>query len=85
MRTTLTFDDDIAVLLERRIAETGESFKAIVNGLLRFALGSHATAKEETASARKLSTPVFKGGQILVSDVSSTAELLALAEGESFK
>ncbi len=85
MRTTLTLDDDIAVLLEQRIAETGESFKTIVNGLLRFALGRHATAMAGAAPARKFSTPVFKGGQILAGDVSSTAELLALAEGESFK
>jgi hypothetical protein len=85
MRTTLTLDDDISVLLEQRMAETGDTFKAIVNGLLRFALGSHAAAMSGTVPARKFSTPVFKGGQILAGEVSSTAELLALAEGESFK
>lgn len=62
------------------MAETGDTFKAIVNGLLRFALGSHAAAMSGTVPARKFSTPVFKGGQILAGEVSSTAELLALAE-----
>lgn len=35
MRTTLTIDDDIAVLIEQERRRSGDSFKSTVNGLLR--------------------------------------------------
>ena len=35
MRTTLTIDDDIAVLVEQERRRSGESFKSTVNNLLR--------------------------------------------------
>lgn len=35
MRTTLTIDDDIAVLVEQEQRRSGDSFKGTVNGLLR--------------------------------------------------
>jgi hypothetical protein len=35
VRTTLTIDDDIAVLVEQERRRSGESFKSTVNGLLR--------------------------------------------------
>ena len=35
MRTTLTIDDDIAMLVEQEVRQTGESFKGTVNRLLR--------------------------------------------------
>ena len=85
MRTTLTLDEDIAIQIRRRIAETGESFKAAINGLLRSALGSHSLATAKPLSRKRLSTPVFKGGKLLIGDIASTAELLSLAEGENFK
>ena len=34
MRTTLTIDEDIAVLLEQKVRRTGDSFKGTVNRLL---------------------------------------------------
>ena len=48
MRTTLTIDDDIAVLVEQEQRRTGESFKSTVNRLLRHGLMNskdNATAK----------------------------------------
>jgi plasmid stability protein len=35
MRTTLTLDEDIAQLLRERARRSGESFKAVVNEILR--------------------------------------------------
>ncbi len=35
MRTTLTIDDDLAGLLERRCRELGQPFKQVVNAALR--------------------------------------------------
>jgi plasmid stability protein len=38
VRTTLTLDDDLALLLHRRAAETGRSFKEVVNEAIRHGL-----------------------------------------------
>jgi hypothetical protein len=35
MRTTITLDDDVAALIESERARTGETFRAVVNRLLR--------------------------------------------------
>ena len=41
MRTTLTIDDDIAVLVKQEVRRTGDSFKRTINRLLRLGLNSH--------------------------------------------
>jgi hypothetical protein len=38
VRTTLTLDPDTAALLQRRMAQTGESLKAVVNEAIRAGL-----------------------------------------------
>jgi hypothetical protein len=38
MRTTLSIDDDIAVLLEQEVRSSGKSFKVVVNHLLNLGL-----------------------------------------------
>ena len=38
MRTTLTIDDDLAILVEAETRRTGESFKGTINRLLRLGL-----------------------------------------------
>lgn len=45
MRTTLTIDDDIAVLVKQEVRRTGDSFKGTVNRLLRQGLNSHGNHK----------------------------------------
>jgi hypothetical protein len=35
MRTTITLDDDVAALIESERARTGDSFRTVVNRLLR--------------------------------------------------
>jgi hypothetical protein len=38
MRTTLTLDDDVAMLLKKRADESGHSFREVVNRALRVGL-----------------------------------------------
>jgi hypothetical protein len=53
MRTTITLDDDVAALIEAERARTGESFRAVVNRLLR--RGARAGAPAREVRARPLS------------------------------
>jgi len=39
MRTTLTIDDDLAAILQKKAAQRGVAFKQVVNTLLRAGLG----------------------------------------------
>jgi hypothetical protein len=38
VRTTLSIDDDIALLLEQEVRRSGKPFKVVVNGLLSLGL-----------------------------------------------
>jgi hypothetical protein len=40
MRTTLTIDDDLAVILQSKAAQRGVAFKQVVNSLIRAGLGA---------------------------------------------
>jgi hypothetical protein len=40
MRTTLTIDDDLAVLLQKKAAIQGHSFKEVVNDVIRAGIAS---------------------------------------------
>lgn len=42
VRTTLTLDDDVAVMIERRRKATGDGLKDVVNDALREGLGQLA-------------------------------------------
>ena len=44
MRTTLTIDDDVSGMLQKKAREQGVSFKAIVNELLRAGLAASGSA-----------------------------------------
>lgn len=50
MRTTLTLDDDLAGVLQKRVRQQGTSFKAAVNDLLRTGLMSES---KDTTEPRK--------------------------------
>ena len=84
MRTTLTLDDDVFLLLGRRQSETGGTFKELVNGLLRSVL-TRKDAVVRAKPASRVETKVYHGGTLLLGDVASTSELLALAEGEDYR
>jgi hypothetical protein len=81
MRTTLSLDDDVAVLLARLQKARRLSFKQAVNEGLRLGL-SQLTAPDQRRRSRK--TPTVDLGRCLVGSLDDVAEVLAVAEGESF-
>ena len=82
MRTTLTLDDDVALMLEKIRKVEQKSFKQVVNEVLRRGLvESRATGSRET----RFATPELKAGPLLYSDIDDVAEILAVAEGENYQ
>jgi len=82
MRTTLTLDDDVAILLERSQTADKISFKEIVNRTLRRGL---ADLVAEPAPVGLYSTPSRDLGRPLVPNLDNVAEVLAVAEGDRFQ
>lgn len=83
MRTTVTLEDDLYVLLERRQAERGESFKKVLNDVVR--AGLHVDVVESTRSGVTVEVPSFDLGRPLLANMDNIAEVLALAEGEGYR
>lgn len=82
MRTTLTLDDDVAAALERLRRTRRGSFRDLVNEALREGL------KGLTARPRKrprFRTGVVDLGRCRFGNVDNVAEVLAVAEGDSYK
>jgi hypothetical protein len=73
MRTTVTLDDDVAALIEDERRRTGESFRDVVNRLLR--RGARGTSDEEASPL-----PLHPGRPLL--DVTDVSVLLALLDDE---
>jgi negative regulator of replication initiation len=73
MRTTITLDDDVAALIESERARTGESFRTVVNRLLR-----RGARPAPTGPAPPL--PELPGRPIL--DVSDVSAVLAALDDE---
>jgi plasmid stability protein len=83
MRTTVTLDDDLAIRLERRRTQHGESFKQALNEAVRAGLAKleeRADAAPEASQTRPL--PL---GRRLVGGIDNVAEVLAVAEGEDYR
>lgn len=79
MRTTLTIDDDVAVLLRRAVARRKVAFRDVVNEALRAGL----TAPRPTQKKR-VRTRSWDAGRLLI-DVTSVSEALAVAAGEGWR
>lgn len=82
MRTTLSLDEDVAVLIERARAERGLSLKDLVNEALR--RGLRLMDAPEPRGPR-YTTPSSDLGRCLVPDLDDVADALAGAEGEDFR
>ncbi len=52
MRTTLTLDDDLAGILQRRAKQLGQSFKEVVNSTLRNGLAAKVIDKKPSVTVR---------------------------------
>jgi hypothetical protein len=74
VRTTLTIDDDIAVLVEQEQRRTGDSFKGTVNRLLRHGL---MNAEKKATTKPFVVTPFPLG----IGNCDKISELLEELEG----
>jgi hypothetical protein len=73
MRTTITLDDDVVALIEHERAQTGESFKTVVNRLLRRRASSGPSADQPPL-------PVFPGRPLI--DITDVSAVLATLDEE---
>lgn len=82
MRTTLSLDDDVAVLIERARSEKGLSLKDVVNEALRRGLRLMDAPQPKRP---RYSTRSVDLGRCLVPDLDDVTDALAAAEGEDFR
>ncbi len=82
MRTTITLEDDVAASLKHLGKRRGVKFKALVNQVLREGLkGMMAPAKKRSV----FRTRSVDLGTCRAANVDNVGEVLAVAEGESFR
>jgi predicted transcriptional regulator len=82
MRTTLTLDDDVVTQIERLRKARDASLKDVVNEALREGLRHMTSPPSRRAPFR---TACVDLGRCLVSNVDNVAEVLAVADSESFR
>jgi len=58
MRTTLTIDDDLAGILQKRASQQGHSFKAVVNDLLRAGIAASGNVALERKPIKVIAKPL---------------------------
>ena len=82
MRTTLTLDDDVAAALERLRKGRDASLRDLVNEALREGLKQMTGRPKRRAAVR---TGAVSLGHCRVGNVDNVADVLAVAEGETFR
>jgi predicted DNA-binding ribbon-helix-helix protein len=82
MRTTITLEDDVAASLKRLGKQRGLKFKTLVNHALREGIKSLTGPTKKRSVFRTRSVNL---GSCRAGNVDNVAEVLAVAEGESFK
>ena len=83
MRTTLTLDNDVAVDLKQITRETGDSFRVVVNEVLRLGLQARYRREDRPRSVDHI--PVFDCGEALLPSLDKTHEVLSVGEGEEYR
>jgi len=78
MRTTVTFEDDVAALLKREMKRRGAGLKQLVNDALR--IGLTATPPKRKRYKHK----PLSGGELLI-PIDNVWEAIAIAEGDDYK
>jgi hypothetical protein len=81
MRTTLTIDDDVAIVLKRLRKTRDASLKDLINEALRRGLKDMSGRPKRGAAFRTRSVDL---GGMRLSGVDSIADALAIADGEAF-
>jgi hypothetical protein len=82
VRTTLTLDDDVAAALDRLRKGRRGSLRDLVNEALREGLRSLSAPPRKRAPFR---TRAVDLGRCLLGNVDNVAEILAVAEDDSYK
>ncbi len=82
MRTTLSLDDDVASQLDRMRRERKTRMKDLVNEALRVGLAQMQAPRRR---AGRYSTQPVDLGRCLVGSLDDVAEVLAVAEGETYR
>lgn len=82
MRTTLSLDDDVAVLLDRVRQSKKAGLKQVVNEALRQGLQQMIEPPKRRASYH---TRPVSLGRCLAGSLDDVSEALAMAEGEAFR
>jgi hypothetical protein len=82
MRTTLTLDDDVAVVLERLRRSRQASLKNLINEALRRGLKDMDNRHKPRAPVR---TRAVALGGLRIASIDNIGDALAIAEGEPFK
>jgi hypothetical protein len=82
MRTTITLEDDVAASLKRLEKRRGIKFKALVNEALREGIKCMMAPRQKRGVFRTRSVHL---GSCRAANVDNVAEVIAVAEGESFR
>jgi hypothetical protein len=82
MRTTITLEDDVAASLKRLGKRRGVKFKTLVNEALREGIKSMMTPPQKRGVFHTRGVDL---GPCRLANVDDIAEVVAVAEGESFK
>jgi hypothetical protein len=82
MRTTLSLDEDVAVLIQRLRQSRKAGLKRVVNEALRLGLRQMAAPPKRRKPYRIKPLPA---GRCLIPNLDNIAEALAVAEGEAFR
>ena len=82
MRTTLTLDKDVAAAIKRLRRTRRQSMKDLVNEALREGLKHIAAPRQKRGPFRTGSVDL---GRCLLGTVDNVAEVLAVADSESFR
>ncbi|CAB4886587.1 MAG: DUF2191 domain-containing protein [Actinobacteria bacterium] len=79
MRTTLTLDDDLAMVLQDRARMTGRPFKEVVNACLRRGLAAESEPPREPMTVRAFDAGLRDG-----IDLTKALDLVAEMDDERF-
>lgn len=83
MRTTLTIDDDVAVLLKRTQKRKNLRFKDLINQALRE--GLLQLDRKEMTPRSEFRTAGMDSGPCRLSNLDNIAEILSMVEGETWR
>jgi hypothetical protein len=82
MRTTLTLDKDVAVIVERLRRSRGSNLKEIINEALREGFKHMEDSRRKRKPFRTESVDL---GRCLLGNVDNVSEILAVSESEAFR